>query len=666
MSLDEQESVAFEALLDELRRSRGFDFSGYKRASLMRRVSKRLQMVGVHGYASYVAYLDGHPEEFGHLFDTILINVTAFFRDHSSWESLQAQIIPRLLAAKRADEPIRLWSAGCSSGEEAYTLAMVMAEAMGIDQFRDRVKIYATDIDDEALARARQAVYTHKEVEPIPAELLGKYFESQSNNNRLTFLKDLRRSVIFGRHDLIQDAPISRIDLLTCRNTLMYFNTETQARILDRFHFALNARGYLFLGKAETLLTYNNTFVPVDLKRRIFAKISKGNLRDRLLVMARTGGDEAVNHLVGHVRIREAGFEASPVAQLVVDFGGQLVLANERARSLFSLAPSDLDRPLQDLQLSYRPADLRSSLDRAYAERKPIALADVEWPNNGEISYLEVDVVPLVDAAGALLGATITFFDMTSVKRLRDELENTNRELETAYEELQSTNEELETTNEELQSTVEELETTNEELQSTNEELETMNEELQSTNEELETVNEELHERSDEVRLVNVFLESILSSLRGGVAVVDADFLIHVWNSNAEDLWGVRGDEVRGKNLLNLDIGLPVDQLKPLLRACLAGDSGFREITLDATNRRGKPIRCKVTCTPMIGDGVARVILLMEEQTPAIAVDGEPAWSADGRRGESADGQQEAGTDDRPRSEAAGPPSLGDDEEDRR
>jgi two-component system CheB/CheR fusion protein len=610
----EGDNNEFEQLLEYLRRSRGFDFTGYKRTSLMRRVNKRMNTLAITSYAGYTDYLEVHPEEFGRLFDTILINVTAFFRDPSAWQAVQEQVTPRILAGKRAGDPIRVWSAGCASGEEAYSLAIVLAEALGIEAFRDRVKIYATDVDEEALARARQASYTAREVAGVPAELLAKYFEE--NNGRFAFHKDLRRSVIFGRHDLIQDAPISRIDLLSCRNTLMYLNTETQARILERFHFALHERGFLFLGKAETLLTYNNTFVPVDLKRRIFAKVARGNLRERLLVMARTGSEEAVNHLVGHVRIRESAFDTSPIAQIVVDFGGSLTLANERARVLFNIVPTDLARPLQDLQISYRPAELRSCIDRAYTERREVVLKDVEWSTGiGDASYLELHVVPLMDAGGSLLGASITFLDSTVAKRIADEHQRSTRELETAYEELQSTNEELETTNEELQSTVEELETTSEELQSTNEELETMNEELQSTNEELETVNTELRQRSEELKRVNTFLESILGSLRGGVVVVDRDYLIMVWNHKAENLWGLRVDEVRGRNLLNLDIGLPVTQLKPCLRSCLSGEVSFQELELDATNRRGKSIVCRVTCTPMVdGESVEGVILVMDDQ----------------------------------------------------
>jgi two-component system CheB/CheR fusion protein len=221
----------------------------------------------------------------------------------------------------------------------------------------------------------------------------------------------------------------------------------------------------------------------------------------------------------------------------------------------------------------------------------------------------------LSDSAGILLGTLITFTDVTAQRQLQRELQRSHQELETAYEELQSTNEELETTNEELQSTVEELETTNEELQSTNEELETMNEELQSTNEELQTMNDELRQRGEDLNSANAFLESVLASMRGGVAVVDLELRLLAWNAQAEELWGIRGEEARGGHLLNLDIGLPVERLRPMLKTALAGDGDGRVLTLEAVNRRGKPIRCEVTCTPLRGsDGdVHGAIVLMEE-----------------------------------------------------
>jgi two-component system CheB/CheR fusion protein len=611
----------FEALLDYLRRNRGFDFTGYKRASLARRFARRMQAIGLADYVSYLDYLEVHPEEFRQLFDTILINVTGFFRDAPAWDLLGSEIVPRLLAGKRAGEPIRVWSACCASGEEAYSLAIILAEALGPSAFRDRVKIYATDVDDAALAKARSAQYDAREIQGVPPELQEKYFEPISPG-RFAFPKDLRRSVIFGRHDLIQDAPISRVDLLSCRNALMYFNTETQSRILDRFHYALNDRGFLFLGKAETLMTYNDAFLPVDLKRRVFAKVPRGaSIRDRYTNPILPAVEDSPR-LVSHVKLREAGFEASPVAQLIIEAGGLLGMANDKARSLFGITPSDLGRPFQDLQISYRPADLRSCIDQAYHDRRPAKLGEVGWnPRPGEVGYLDIHVVPLFEPGGPPQGATVTFVDATFNRRLQEELQTSHRELETAYEELQSTNEELETMNEELQSTIEELETTNEELQSTNEELETTNEELQSTNEEIETINEELAVRGDERDRLNIFLESILGSLKVGVIVVDPDLLVHVWNAHSEDLWGLRADEVRNKNLLNIDIGLPVDELRPAIRACLSGESASREVEVEATTRRGKSIRCRVTCTPMItsgGSGVGGVILVMDGRGDAL------------------------------------------------
>ena len=610
-------SAGLGALIEYLKRNRGFDFTGYKPASLERRIQKRMQTVNVQDYADYVDYLEVHPEEFEILFNTILINVTTFFRDTGAWEFLAQQVIPELLQRKPEPAPIRVWSAGCASGEEAYTLAMVLAEAMGIAAYKERVKIYATDIDEEALTRARAATYEAGEVESVPAPMLSTYFEQSDKS--FAFRKDLRRNVIFGRHDLIQDAPISRVDLLVCRNTLMYFNAETESRILTRFHFALNDGGILFLGRAETLLTHANTFSPIDLRRRISVKVPRAslNLRDRLLLIAQHGPpDDAGNNVDVQMRVREAALDAAPIAQLVVDVNGALLLANERARALFTLTSSDLGRPIQDLKISYRPVEIRSCIDQAYLERLPILLRDVEWHSPaGETRWLDVQVVPLTDSAGALIGAAISFSDVSAAKRLQRELEHANQELETAYEELQSTNEELETTNEELQSTVEELETTNEELQSTNEELETMNEELQSTNEELQTINEELRQRSDELNTVNAFLESILTSLRGGVAVVDKDFKILVWNDQADELWGLRADEVIGRHLLGLDIGLPVEKLKQPLRECLAGNREYIELELAATNRRGRSIRCRVTCSPLLGPQhqMRGVIVMMED-----------------------------------------------------
>lgn len=606
----------FEALLDYVRRNWGFDFTGYKRSSLMRRVNRRLQIVGIESYDSYLDYLEVHPEEFNYLFNTLLINITSFFRDQLAWEYIQTEILPRIIGDRDSNAPIRVWSAGCASGQEAYTMAIALTEVLGIDQFRERVKIYATDVDEEALNQARQAIYQERELAGLSPEQIQQFFEL-TNDDRYTFRKDLRRAVIFGRHDLIQDAPISKIDLLVCRNTLMYFNAETQSRILTRFHFALRDGGFLFLGKAEMLLTRTNIFTPVQLKCRIFSKVAELNLRDQLLSMAQTGNQEAVSHLAINGRLRDAAFDSCPLARFIVDRGGLLALVNERARHLFNLSLQDLGRPIQDLEISYRPIELRSCIEQAYADRHVVHVRDVSWQTaHGDLIYLDVQIAPLRDANNQILGVSVNFTDITLYKRLQQELEHSNQELEMAYEELQSTNEELETTNEGLQSSNEELETTNEELQSTNEELETMNEELQSTNEELQMVNDELQRRSEELNLSNSFLESILTSLKGGVVVVDLNLRVQIWNHKAEDLWGLRSEEAVGQNFLNFDIGLSVDQLRQPMRDCLSGSvSNALAVLLPAINRRGKRIQCRVTCTPIVSSHghIQGVLLLMEE-----------------------------------------------------
>jgi two-component system CheB/CheR fusion protein len=603
--------VDFENLLQYLRSNRGFDFTGYKRSTLMRRVTKQMQYLNIESFANYQDYLEVHPDEFKALFNTILINVTAFFRDPLAWEYLAKDIIPNILRNKQKNEQIRIWSAGCASGEEAYTLAIILGEILGIEDFRHRVKIYATDIDEEALNQARQASYSVKNIQGVPLELRDKYFDLVNKN--YVFHQDLRRAVIFGRHDLLQDAPISRLDLLVCRNTLMYFNSETQGRIINRFHFALNDHGYLFLGKAEMLVTHANLFTPINLKDRVFAKVSLGNIRNRQLVMANLQNQESAN-MSQEIRVRELAFNTASSAQIVINNQGILIMINEQARNLFNLTLKDINRPFQDLELSYRPLELRSLIEQVYNERHPITLTNIErYQPNSETQYLDVRIIPLQDNDQTILGVTVAFNDVSRYIKLQSALQRSRQELETTNEELQSTNEELETTNEELQSTNEELETTNEELQSTNQEMETMNEELQSANEELQAINSELSDRTYELDRTNTFMSSILGCLQMGMIVIDTSFNILIWNHAVEDMWGLRQEEVINKSWFSLDIGLPVEQLRVPIRDILSSKKKFQEILINGTNRRGKQIRCYIAFSPLIGNNIEGIIMMMTD-----------------------------------------------------
>lgn len=603
---------AFEALLTYLRDSRGFDFTGYKRTSLMRRVRYRMNQIGCETFEEYLDLLQASSDEFAALFNTILINVTAFFRDPGSWEFLRDEVIPPLLAERGPNDPIRVWSAGCASGEEAYTLAMILAESLGIDEFRRRVKVYATDVDEGALTEARAATYDAKAVESIPPDLLARYF--QHSNGRYTFRKDLRRAVIFGRNDLVKDAPISRVDLLTCRNTLMYFNAETQQNIMSRLHFALAPKGALFLGHAEMLLSHSDRFTPINLKHRIFRKAvgSHNNAGPPEAAMSDRNGAQFTQSY-----LHESAFRATPVAQIVVNADTTVAMTNQHAEATFGLSARDIGRPLRDLEVSYRPVELRGYLEQAKVERRSARIQDVQWQRAGaEPIWFDIHIDPLVDTANGLLGISIVFFDVSANKALLDRVVQTNTQLESAYEELQSTNEELETTNEELQSTIEELETTNEELQSTNEELETMNEELQSTNDELHTINDALRESSAALDETKTFLDSLVDSIQLGMMVVNREMQVVVWNRGSEELWGLRSSEAVGSPLPSLDIGLPIEELKPLIGRAFVDAETTAETVVDAVNRRGKATRIRVTCAAFrsSGDSINGALLLTEPQ----------------------------------------------------
>jgi two-component system CheB/CheR fusion protein len=573
-----ERDASFEALLEFVRDRRGFDYTSYKRPSLVRRVEKRMGEVGVASYEDYMTYLDGHADEFGSLFDTILINVTGFFRDPEAWEYIAEEVVPKVVA-EREDDPIRIWSAGCATGEEAYTAAMLFHRVIGDEGFYRRMKIYATDVDEKALGKGRHAAYSERALEQVPEAFRERYF--QPVDGHYVLRSDLRRSVIFGRSDLVRDPPISRVDLLISRNTLMYFGREAQDRIIRNFFFALRRDGFLFLGKAEALQSSADLFTPANLGRRIFVKAAGALASDRP-APPRPAAEAP------KTAARESGFDQSPVAQVIVDGDGLVMGVNHQARVMFAIGPRDIGRSLHDLELSYRPVELRSRIDEVYSQRRPLVVRDVLWPQaaGGEPRHLDISITPLL-GGGGMEGVAIAFTDVSAYASLQGEVESTRRELEDAHEELQSTVEELETTNEELQSTNEELETTNEELQSTNEELETMNEELQSTNEELETMNDELRDRTDAALRANAYLGSILSSLDQSVVVLDSGLTVTVWSQAAAELWGLRADEAEGEHFLNLDIGLPVGELRDPIRRTLT-DVSATPVTLSARDRRGR------------------------------------------------------------------------------
>jgi two-component system CheB/CheR fusion protein len=400
----------FEALLNNLKQYCGYDLTGYKRTTLTRRFQRRMQNLGIENYGNYWQYIQEHHEECVSLLNTILINFSDFFRDPEHWDYLAKEILPQIIANKQPHEKIRVWSAGCASGQELYTLVMLLAESFGIKQYLERVQIFATDMDEDALKQARKASYSDKEVANIPSELLSKYFEK--TKEQYVFDLKLRLPIIFGCHDLAVNAPMSKIDLLVCRNVLMYFNPQTQATILVRFHFALTDKGFLFLGNAESLSNNRYIYTPVSWKHRVFAKGENLGLEEHLLIRPQTLNMTRVKSLTTRTQIWKAAFEGSLFPQIAVDCSGCLLLANPQAYTLFGLKSSDRGGQLEDLEIG-RVVNSSAIMRKLECNPHPFSLKDIKWVGEEDIIYLDIHIVPIFDPSGKLRGANLTFIEVT-------------------------------------------------------------------------------------------------------------------------------------------------------------------------------------------------------------------------------------------------------------
>lgn len=558
---------AFGALLEKLTDSYNFDFREYKPASLVRRIQARMSQVHADGFAAYTAYLDEHPDEHVALFNTILINVTGFFRDAEAWKTLAEEVMPRLVAEASQTRSLRLWSAGCSTGEEPYSLAILLAEQLGARAAEFQIKIYASDVDEDALATARQAFYRTDQLKDMPDRLLERYFTREGQLWRLR--RDTRRWCIFGSHNLTQAPPLSHIDLLVCRNVLIYFSTALQERILARFHYAVRDGGYLFLGRSESMLTRSRFFTPLHPKWRIFTRIPAANRgAAQVLPEAAAPGAparERTEPTSALGRIQRA-LEALPSAVMVVDTADTIITWNGAAEMLFETPGANtVGRKFRDIDVSYRVEGLRARMEDVKARQASVRMDDVTFiRRSGDVVHANITIAPLFDAY-RFIGLVVSADDATGYSRLKDQMTRIAEQHATAIEELQSTNEELETTNEELQSTNEELETTNEELQSTNEELETTVEELQAANAELAALNSELEARGAELVRLDGYHRGVVDTMDQAVVILDPAGVVRTWNQAAERLWSLRAEQVLGRELLALPLGDFTARVRPVL-----------------------------------------------------------------------------------------------------
>ncbi len=519
------------------------DFRNYKASTILRRISRRVAVTHVSNLHDYSDYLRSHPEEIQELVKAFLIKVTGFFRDAEAFEFIRRSVLPELIdRARKNGHILRLWSAGCATGEEAYTMALLIADQLGPDFPEWSVKIFATDLSDDALDFARRGLYPENVLSELPDDYRGRFFERVDAGYRIS--KMLRETVIFGQQDISRGVPFPRIDLVVCRNLLIYLKPELQQTVLDLFAYSLHqSNGYLFLGKAETARPTKATFEQVNKKWKIYRCLSgplafptphtthqslQSDSRRETRMHAPVGGaivydPAAIETEVALLRrINETVLRYLTAGVVIIDRNYRIISLNAAARRLLGIRDLSYDQDFLHTVKGMPYHDVRTAIDLAFREHTGSTLEDLEFSQTavGNARYIDLTIMTMQIEAGGLELAMITAIDTTEEVQVKKRLEavqreqaeligelsagnkrfaDMNKELQDANEELQAANEELMLTQEELQATNEEFEATNEELQATNEELETNNEELQATNEELQTTNDELTARTIEL-----------------------------------------------------------------------------------------------------------------------------------------------------------------------
>jgi len=583
--------------------------------------------------ADYLGVLEREPEEHDALLGSMLIKVTSFFRDPELWDALSTKVVPELLAEKRPGEEVRVWCAGCATGEEAFSIAILLAEAMGPAFAHQDVKVFGTDVDEKAIAFARRGVYGMDRLENVSPAMLKEWFVAEEGGYAVR--KDIRRRVVFGINNLVSDAPISRLDLLLCRNVFIYLDANLQKRVLTRFHYALRRKGVLVLGKSELVPFAGRIYDLIDLARRVYRKDGRGGAnvqQERLAGLleqesAVRGAEPA--ELSAPDQFHREVLQAIDIPVIATGLDGTVMLWNQAATNFWGRRESDVvGGRLDALKLPGLSGEVlleKSSLVRdGKSERQT---GGGVWSRAGEIRPLQlsVDVLPLRDATRQPTGLVYLVRDVSATHDLEADLRKATsdrqaayEELQTINEELQSSNEELETTNEELQSANEELQTTNEELQSTNEELETTNEELQSTNAELDATNRELAHRTDELNRLTYFQRTIIRTLSSAVLVLDAAGRVTVWNLAAERLLGLTEGEAVGQVLWTLAVpALARGVLQKLRKSLMQGLALRNDLVAYElpTGGQGKAALSAVAITD--GGAMVGAVIIFEDVTRA-------------------------------------------------
>jgi len=563
----------YETVLGLLRGATGVDFSRYKPTTIHRRLQRRMVLHKLDGLGDYVKYVNDNPSELQALYQDILIHVTRFFREPASFEALKERILPVAMENRTGDQPIRLWVCGCSTGEEAYSLAITVLEFLDDLGQSTPMQLFATDVSESAIEHARNGIYAESIAADVSPARLHRFFSKVDAGYRIA--KRVRDVCVFARQDVARDPPFSRLDMILCRNVLIYMGADLQKKVMTVFHYALKPTGFLMLGHSETVGSYSELFAVTEKRHRIFQK--KPNAVPPLALSGDYPGLVPAPPRKLIVPSRDDGRviqqEAERLVQdryappgVIVD--GDLQIVQFRGQTGLFLEPAAGDPSLNVLKMAREGLlyGLRSVLNDVRKTNGPVRKDGLRVRSNGGWHEIDVEALPLTSGQKPhylvlfhTKGSDSHHTSASHVERRtkrppeHESLAQLEQELQSSREYLQSIIQELEAANEELQSANEEILSANEELQSTNEELDTAKEELQSTNEELNTVNEELQGRNEELSRVNSDLLNLLASVQIAIVIVASDLHIRRFTPMAERLL----------NLIPSDVGRPIGHIKP-------------------------------------------------------------------------------------------------------
>lgn len=583
--------AALRAVLKLLHSRTGHDFTHYKRATLLRRLERRMQVTEQAELSGYRGYLESHPEETQALLQDLLISVTNFFRDREAFEALERAVAARL-PQHAAGEGWRVWVPACATGEEAYSIAILMTEHMELRNHPGPLQVFATDLDERSIVVARAASYPESIAVDVPMTRLRRFFTL--DQGRYVIKKAVRERVMFATHNLLRDPPFSRVDLISCRNLMIYLERDMQRRLLEHFHFALNPGGLLFLGLSEAAEVVSGLFEVVDKKHRLYRALPSSRVRATQPLVPQLPASLRGEAAVSPAAAAASGFEAvhqqlllqhAPPSALI-DGSGHIIHLSERAVRYFRYVAGAPTHHVLSAVLPQIRLELRTALFRARQSKERVEARRLRLERGGRLCLLNITVRPVPDAAGrsdlllVLFDELETTLDDPTVSTdqgRRDPLvAELEAELQRLHEQLQGSIGDSETSSEELRASNEELQSMNEELRSATEELETSKEELQSVNEELITVNQELRTRVEDAAKVNDDLQNLIASTEIATVFVDASMRIKRFTPKAADVFNIIPADI-GRSLLDITHRLDYDRL--------AQDAGATFDTLRVTER---------------------------------------------------------------------------------